>query len=303
MSRSILVTAITKPLQIRSTASSLWQLQAIRQSLGARPALTAVASFHTPTSRNANRSDNKPSTSRLDFLDPPSKKASAGANSGSTGIKSGAPGSRPSRPPGKRGPAGDPFDILDGKKPTPSGEAPRSVASKPVAPLDRPPRDEEIQSQWIQFINESGQNEGEKRLTSVLRSIDRKQFFLVQVDANANPPICKLFSKSELFQKAKKEKQAKKANEIVTKELQLNWGTAEHDLNYKLEKFKGFLLKGYRVEIHITGRKGKSSTKEDREAMLEKVKAVLEPDSKYVRPTTWTNEVTANMLLQGNKKQ
>ncbi|KAF9164508.1 hypothetical protein DFQ26_001360 [Actinomortierella ambigua] len=306
MSRSILSSAIIKPSQFRSAVTPLWQLQATRQSLGARPAITAIAAFHTPASRSANRNENKPSVSKLDFLDPPSTKPSASINRGSAGSKQVPPGNRTVRSPGSKGPASssnsdrssDPFELLDGKKPAAS-----SATKKPTAPLDRPPRDEEIQAQWIQFINEDGHNEGQKRLTSVLRSIDRKEYFLIQVDANTNPPICKVFSKSELFQKAKKEKQSKKANEVVTKELQLNWGTAEHDLAHKLNKYKGFLLKGYRVDVHITGRKGKSSTKEDREAMLERIKAELEPEAKYVRPMSWSNEVTANMLLQGNKKQ
>ncbi|KAG0238682.1 hypothetical protein BGW41_008057 [Actinomortierella wolfii] len=321
MSRSILASGIFNSLKSHPTATTalpFGQLYATAsRALGRRPAISAIAALHSSASRTSNRSENRPSISNLDFLDPPSKRHSNNSGVGSGSNRQGSSNKKTARSAAKQGVSsgdvGDPFDILDGNQspkgqssvastPTKRGGA-AAAAAKPTAPLDRPPRDEEIQAQWIQFINENGQNEGEKRLTSVLRTIDRKKFFLIQVDANTNPPICKLFSKSELFQKAKKEKQSKKANEIVTKELQLSWGTSDHDLSHKLSKFKGFLLKGYRVDIQITGRKGKSSTKEDRESMLEKIKAELEPDSKYVRPIAWTSEVNVNMLLQGNKKQ
>ncbi|KAG0332225.1 hypothetical protein BG004_001334 [Podila humilis] len=174
-------------------------------------------------------------------------------------------------------------------------------------PLDRPRRDEEIDSQWIQYVSPEG-NQGQKNLSAVLRSFDRSQYFLIEVDANARPPICKLFSKRELYEKAKAAKQAKKksssASNSTTKELQLNWGTDPHDLDHKLARSRGFLEKGHRLEIQINGKKGKVSTQQERDLLLEKVKAEFEPISKYVKQPEWVKATTVTMLLQGtvNKK-
>ncbi|KAI1316513.1 hypothetical protein EDD11_009926 [Mortierella claussenii] len=167
--------------------------------------------------------------------------------------------------------------------------------------LDRHRRDEEIDSQWIQYITPEGQR-SEKQLRHVLRSFDRSQYFLVEVDPNARPPICKLFSKKELYNKAKAAKQAKKANELTVKELQLNWGTDNHDLAHKLAKFRGFLEKGHRLEIQINGRRGKNTTPREREEVLERVKAEFEPVSKYVRQPEWVKDTTVTLLLQGTPK-
>lgn len=168
--------------------------------------------------------------------------------------------------------------------------------------LDRPRRDEEIESQWIQYVSLEG-NQGEQRLSAVLRTFDRSQYFLIEVDANAYPPICKLFSKRELYEKAKAAKQAKKVNSPATKELQLNWGTDAHDLEHKLSRSRGFLEKGYRLDIQINGKKGKNTTPQEREAVMERVKAEFEPVSKYVKQPEWVKATTVTMLLQGIVKK
>lgn len=169
-------------------------------------------------------------------------------------------------------------------------------------PLDRPRRDEEIDCQWIQFVGPEG-NQGEKRLSNVLKTFDRSKYFLIEVDSGAQPPICKLFSKKELYEKAKAAKQAKKANELSTKELQLNWGTDAHDLEHKLAKFRAFLEKGHRLEIQVNGKKGKSTTPQERELIMERIKNEFEPVSKYVKQPEWVKATTVTMLLQGTPKK
>ncbi|KAG0246866.1 hypothetical protein BGX31_006930 [Mortierella sp. GBA43] len=166
------------------------------------------------------------------------------------------------------------------------------------APSDRARRDEEIDSQWVQYISLEG-NMGVKRLSSVLQSIDRSQYFLIEVNSRVDPPICKLVSKKELYQQAKALKQAKKANEQSSKELQLNWGTDPHDLEHKLAKFKAMLEKGHRLEIQINGKRGRNTTPEEREAVLEKVKAEFEPIAKYVKQPEWVKPTTVTMILHG----
>ncbi|KAG9072691.1 hypothetical protein KI688_000465 [Linnemannia hyalina] len=170
------------------------------------------------------------------------------------------------------------------------------------APLDRPRRDEEIECHWIQFVGPEG-NEGEKRLSSVLKTFDRSKYFLIEVDSGAQPPICKLFSKKELYEKAKAAKQAKKSNELSTKELQLNWGTDAHDLEHKLAKFRAFLEKGHRLEIQVNGKKGKSTTPQERGLIMERIKNEFEPVSKYVKQPEWVKATTVTMLLQGTPKK
>ncbi|KAF8926197.1 hypothetical protein BGZ58_000102 [Dissophora ornata] len=168
--------------------------------------------------------------------------------------------------------------------------------------LDRARRDEEIDSQWIQYITPEGKRV-EKTLSSVLKTFDRSEFFLIEVDSRSYPPVCKLATKRELYEKAKHAKQAKKSNVLQTKELQLNWGTDAHDLSHKLSKCRGFLEKGYRLDVQINGKKGKSTTPQEREAVLERVKAEFEPVAKYVKQPEWVKATTVTMFLQGITKK
>ncbi|ORY89200.1 hypothetical protein BCR41DRAFT_402728, partial [Lobosporangium transversale] len=140
------------------------------------------------------------------------------------------------------------------------GDQDEEGGSKRPVP-DRPRRDEEIESTWIQYITPEG-NQGEKQLRHVLKTFDRSQYVLVEVDSRARPPKCKLFTKS-----------------------------------------RAHLEKGHRLEIQINGKRGKSTTQEDRNAVMERVKIEFEPVSKYVRQPEWVSATTVTMLLQGNTKK
>ncbi|KAF9122775.1 hypothetical protein BGW39_009503 [Mortierella sp. 14UC] len=247
----------------------------------------------------------------LDGLDLPlsgNKSSTSGANTSSPGNNhnhnnrnANGPSRGPARRPLPGSAAGSNVSSSSSNNSTNASSRLNNDKRSP-APLDRPRRDEEIDCQWIQFVGPEG-SLGEKRLSSVLKTIDRSKFFLIEVDSNAQPPICKLFSKKELYEKAKAAKQAKKANDLSTKELQLNWGTDAHDLEHKLAKFRAFLEKGHRLEIQVNGKKGKTTTQQERDLIMERIKNEFEPVSKYVKQPEWVKATTVTMLLQGTPKK
>ncbi|KAF9900595.1 hypothetical protein EC991_007146 [Linnemannia zychae] len=243
----------------------------------------------------------------LDGLDLPlsgSKTSASGANAGNNSNNN-RNANGPSRGPVRRplpGSAVGSNAASSSSKTNTNASSRFNNDKRSPAPLDRPRRDEEIDCQWIQFVSPEG-NLSEKPLSSVLKTFDRSKFFLIEVDSNAQPPICKLFSKKELYEKAKAAKQAKKANELSTKELQLNWGTDAHDLEHKLAKFRAFLEKGHRLEIQVNGKKGKSTTQQERDLIMERIKNEFEPVSKYVKQPEWVKATTVTMLLQGTPKK
>lgn len=76
-------------------------------------------------------------------------------------------------------------------------------------------------------------------------------------------PICKLVDKKADFdrQRAAKRKTKEKGATASpgaggTKEIQLTWGVSSNDLSHKLSKARSQLLKGSRVAIVITTKKG-----------------------------------------------
>lgn len=117
----------------------------------------------------------------------------------------------------------------------------------------------------------------------VLHSFDPKTHRLVQLspDEPGNRtfiPVCKIVDKKESYdaekRKLKAAKEAKKlsarTSETGMKTVELNWAIDQNDLGHRIEKMKGFLAEGRRVEIVL------ASKKRGRKASLEECQGVLE---------------------------
>lgn len=76
---------------------------------------------------------------------------------------------------------------------------------------------------------------------------------LVMISPSAVPPVCKIMDYSKfLFEKAKKEKEAKKNQKIVDlKEIRLSATIEEHDIDIKARNAKKFLADGDKVKVSI----------------------------------------------------
>lgn len=78
-------------------------------------------------------------------------------------------------------------------------------------------------------------------------------FDLVEVSANANPPVCKFIDyNKELYQKAKqarKQKAKQKATEV--KEVKLTYNISVHDFDVRIKKAQQFFADGDKVRVSI----------------------------------------------------
>jgi len=79
---------------------------------------------------------------------------------------------------------------------------------------------------------------------------------LVEVAPNAEPPVCRIMNYGKFkYEKAKKEKEAKKKQHIVhLKEIKLHPKTELHDYSFKVDHARKFLLKGDRVKVTVVFR-------------------------------------------------
>ncbi|KAL8846128.1 MAG: hypothetical protein Q9221_008759 [Calogaya cf. arnoldii] len=140
---------------------------------------------------------------------------------------------------------------------------------------DGPIRDEGIRAPEIQIVGPDNSLEPPRRLRDSLASIDRSTHFLMQVGEKVHPrfadapgpeegerdirpkiPVCKIIDKAS-YRRAKIAKtKPKKTAPIVTKEVEVNWNIAVHDLEHRLKKMREFLNDGRRVEV-VFGKKRK----------------------------------------------
>ncbi len=105
---------------------------------------------------------------------------------------------------------------------------------------------------------------------------------LVEIVANANPPVVKIIDWGKFqYQKMKEEaKNRKKAREKQSelKQMKIGLKISENDLNIKVRKMRGFLDDGDRVKIMIVFRGREMAHKELGNELLSKVISLLGED-------------------------
>ena len=76
---------------------------------------------------------------------------------------------------------------------------------------------------------------------------------LVEVSPNAKPPVCRVLDYGKfLYEKSKKDKQARKAQkQVEVKEIQLRPKTTEHHRSFKVRNARRWLNEGMKVKVRI----------------------------------------------------
>ena len=89
--------------------------------------------------------------------------------------------------------------------------------------------------------------------SKALQMAEDMGFDLVEISANAAPPVCKIIDYQKfLYQQKKRQKEQKaKAVKIVVKEIRFGPQTDDHDYNFKLRHAKEFLEDGAKVKAYV----------------------------------------------------
>ena len=74
---------------------------------------------------------------------------------------------------------------------------------------------------------------------------------LVEVAANSRPPVCRIMDYGKYKYEQKKKKSSKQSHSATLKEVKLRPGTDQHDLNFKLNNARRFLMEGDKVKITV----------------------------------------------------
>jgi translation initiation factor IF-3 len=120
---------------------------------------------------------------------------------------------------------------------------------------------EEIKDKEIRLIDSDGTMVGIVSTSEALNRAFEKNLDLVKISPNAIPPVCKIVDYNKaMYEKAKKEKEFKKNQKVVTlKEVRLSAKIDEHDLDVKIKNAHKFLSEGNKVKasIRFRGRQNK----------------------------------------------
>jgi translation initiation factor IF-3 len=142
----------------------------------------------------------------------------------------------------------------------------------------------------VKVVDENGAMLGEMPTLQALQIARERGFDLVEVAAEARPPVCKLldYGKYKYEQKKKQNKSKSKQHVQQVKEVRLRPLTGEHDLMTKLKKAQEMLLEGDKVLITIFFRGREQAHKEHGRAMMEKIKKELDPVAKVEHEVSMT---------------
>lgn len=109
---------------------------------------------------------------------------------------------------------------------------------------------------------------------------------LVEIAANANPPVVKIIDWGKFqYQKMKEEaKNRKKAREKQSelKTMKIGLKISDNDLNIKVRKIRSFLEDGDRVKIMIIFRGREMAHKELGQAMVDKITQLISSETEIV---------------------
>jgi len=111
---------------------------------------------------------------------------------------------------------------------------------------------EEIRAGEIRLIDESGKQVGVVPLSQALAIARERDLDLVEVAPQAVPPVCRLMDYGKyIYERTKREKEARKSQRVEIKEIRLRPKTGHHDRDLKVKRIRDFLTKGCKVKVRV----------------------------------------------------
>ena len=108
----------------------------------------------------------------------------------------------------------------------------------------------------MRVIDHEGKQTGVLPIAEALALAESVGLDLVEVAAQATPPVCKIIDYGKYrYQLTKKDKEGKKAqHQVKVKEIKIKPTTDTHDIQVKVRHAREFILKGNKVRVTCTFR-------------------------------------------------
>jgi translation initiation factor IF-3 len=143
----------------------------------------------------------------------------------------------------------------------------------PPRPPTGPRINRAIRVPEVRLIDEDGTQLGVVPIAEALEMARSRELDLVEVAANAVPPVCKLLDYGRFkYEQTKKEREAKKhqhASEL--KELRMRPGTDVHDLDVRSRAARRFLEEGHKVRLLVRFRGREAAHPEIARAQINRI--------------------------------
>ena len=141
-----------------------------------------------------------------------------------------------------------------------------------------PPINQNIRAQEVRLINADGEMVGVVPLREALNQAVEADLDLVEINATAVPPVCKIMDYGKHLYEDKKQKAAAKKKQVQTqvKEIKFRPGTEDGDYQVKLRNLMRFLEEGNKAKVSLRYRGREMAHQELGMRVLNRVEKDLE---------------------------
>ncbi len=163
---------------------------------------------------------------------------------------------------------------------------------------------DEIRVSQVRLIDADGRQVGIVATDKARDMAYEKGLDLVEVQADARPPVCRIMDYGKYkYDKSKRERAAKKKQHAQTvKEMRFSAKISDHDYGYKMKHVREFLLKKDKVKITVRFR-GREITHIDLgEEVLEKLKKDVADIARVEQESKLEGRFLTMMLAPDSKK-
>ena len=103
------------------------------------------------------------------------------------------------------------------------------------------------------MVSDTNEQLGVMSLRSARQIAEERHLDLVEIAANAKPPVCRIMNYGKYrYEQQKREKEAKKKQKTIdVKEVRLSPNIDKNDLNTKINQARKFLSKGDKVKVTL----------------------------------------------------
>jgi translation initiation factor IF-3 len=133
-----------------------------------------------------------------------------------------------------------------------------------------PRTNRQIRVPEVRIVDDDGQQVGVMPIEDALRRAEEAGLDLIEVAANANPPVCRIADLGKFrFEQDKRARDAKKNQHVSeVKEVRLRPRTDEHDLQVRVRAARRFLEDGHKVKVEVRFRGREASHPEVARAQI-----------------------------------
>ncbi len=141
---------------------------------------------------------------------------------------------------------------------------------------------EEIDARMVRLIDENGEMVGVVSRLQALQAAADAGLDLVEVAANADPPVCKILDYGRFkYEAQKKKSEARKKQKVIeVKEIKLRPGIDQHDYEIKMRSARRFIEEGDKVKVTLRFRGREMAHQDLGMKVLERVREDLDEIAK-----------------------